>query len=341
MSPRLTTGLASLIVCTASTPALADVVVTPRFTGYFDNSNQRQTGLEGATTPDPAATSAINMQLQSVFGPSASLVYTETDAAGRASQVFFPMIGASISFSLDPERRTQITATAMYGKGNAAVSTVGTAKQRVTLLGFAADDVFVSRGSGQAKFTRLDLELTAQHRLNETFSVMGGLRFERFGERATITTASTGSKNASNLIDALGGGFDPSFGLLNDTFVGQYKTRSVTYSIRAGGAAYVPVGVSQQIYVNGLLHLNYAPKNKIAIVQTSPSSGTTSTSISRVASESAIGPDISVGYIRQLNSRASFDIRYRGLFYFPVSGSKSFDDPRVNHGISIGLSITL
>ena len=170
---------------------------------------------------------------------------------------------------------------------------------------------------------------------------MAGLRYERLKERVSITTQTTGSSNAINLINAQGGSGIVSYALLNDTAVGSYSTTSAIYSARIGAAAYIPLGATQRIYVNGLAHINYAPRNNIVLTQVFQSSGAPQVVNSNVSSETTIGPDISVGYIRQLGSRASIDIRYRGLFYFPVSGARSFDDPRVNHGVSIGVSFTL
>ncbi|WP_219895086.1 hypothetical protein [Aquisediminimonas profunda] len=335
-------AIAGLLAIACVTPAFADVIVTPRFTGYFDNSNQRQSGIDTAgSLPSDTALADLNAQLQSVFGPTASVSYANSDSGSRASQVFFPMLGASVSFSLDPERRTQITATGMYGRGHADIKNIGTATQHTSIQGQIADDLFVTRGTGRGKFGRIDAELTLQHRLDETFSLMAGLRYERLRENVSITTQTTGSSNAINLINALGGNGIVSYGLLNDTAVGSYKTTSAIYSARVGAAAYIPLGSTQRIYVNGLAHINYAPANTIVLTQVFQSSGLPQVVNSRIGSETTIGPDISVGYIHQLGTKASIDIRYRGLFYFPVSGARSFDDPRVNHGLSIGVSFTL
>jgi len=57
-----------------------------------------------------------------------------------------------------------------------------------------------------------------------------------------------------------------------------------------------------------------------------------------IKSESAIGPDISVGYVHRFTDTIGLDVRYRAIVYFPISGSRSFDDPRVNHGINAGLT---
>lgn len=323
------------------TPAAAQVTVTPRFSGYFDNGSQQQSVATAAADQGAAARiDETSAALRDLFGPDAGYTVVDGDIVSGGDQIFYPLAGASISVPIGGET-TLATVTALYGKANSTVRAVTRATQRITVAGVTAEDLLVASTTGRLRLKRLDLEATVQHRIGETFSLIGGLRYERVSEKLALSGDFTATQNGTNLVRALTGDPNIDLGLAATTIRGDSTGISETYSVRAGGAAYVPIGERQSLYVNGLLHLSHVPSEDNGLSLRFVESGQTVANDTRTPGETSAGPDISVGYLLRFGERLGIDLRYRGTFYFPLSGPRDFSDPRVNHGFNVGVSITL
>lgn len=317
-------------------PAEASISITPRVSLYFDNSEQRQSGLGEAQNTE-AELAETNAQLREIFGPTANFTAEPGESAIAANQLVFPMYGLSVTFG---GQSTQFTLTGMYGKSNTRGRIVETTAQRFEVFDVAAEDILTTVATGEVDYDRYDVEATVQHRLNETFSIVGGLRYERVEGEGAFDVVNSSSSNIPNLVASLLG--EPLQFELNRTRVDAVlRGTNETYSARAGAAAFVPVTQSLLAYVNGMLHLSYTPSSVSDIVVTDPATGETVEVSSDGASETSAGPDLSVGLLYRISQRVALDVRYRGIFYFPVSGDNSFDDPRVNHGVNVGLTFAL
>ncbi|MBX3561322.1 MAG: hypothetical protein KF780_05860 [Sphingomonas sp.] len=315
----------------------AEISITPRFGLYFDNTEQRQSGFGGIETTADTDLADLD-ELIRILDPTApGFTLTPGEGAGASTQVLFPLFGASVTIGGE---RTQVTFTGLYGKATGTIRTITTQTLTLEAFGFEATDQLVTATTGNSRYKRLDLELTAQHRLNETFALIGGVRYERVTGRGTFTGTTTSSSNISNLISLAAGDGDIDIGIGSQAQTFINTSESETYSIRAGAAAFVPVSRSVLTYVNGLVHLSHSPASGGTTILTTPD-GQVSTAESRIGGETAFGPDISVGMLLRMSDNVALDLRYRGIFYFPISGPRSLDDPRVNHGLNIGLTFSL
>jgi hypothetical protein len=50
------------------------------------------------------------------------------------------------------------------------------------------------------------------------------------------------------------------------------------------------------------------------------------------------GPDVSVGYAYDFSERVTFDVRYRAIYFFALSGRDNLKDPKTTHGPSMSLA---
>lgn len=335
-------ALAGASLAAFAAPAKAgDISISPRFFLYFDNSSQRQSGLSDVAQLDPQADADLSDALTDFYGVPIDVVSENPTSSAINNQIVYPMFGGAITFGLDKENRTSLSVSLLYGEANSKYRSITSYDRTVTVADtFTAEDLFVQTAEGKAKEKRWDLELTLQHRLNERFALLGGLRYERNSSRGNFTTTTQISENAINLLNALFDEGDFSFGIDNSVGSLAVKVNDDIYSARFGGAAYVPIGQRSQVYVNGLVHLTYFPgasgKGRFIVPDVLDE-----TYDIDIPSETLIGPDIAVGYLHRISDKVGLDLRYRGIFYFPISGNKKFNDPRVNHGINAGLTFNL
>lgn len=325
-----------------ATPAnAADISISPRFFLYFDNSSQRQSGLSDVAQLDPQADADLSDALTDFYGVPIDVTSQNPTSSAINNQIVYPMIGGAITVGLDKENRTSLSVSLLYGEANSKYRSITSYDRIVTVADtFTAEDLFVQTAEGKAKEKRWDLELTLQHRLNERFALLGGLRYERNSSRGNFVTTTQISENAINLLEALFDDGDFSFGIDNSVGSLAVKVNDDIYSARFGGAAFVPIGQRSQVYVNGLVHLTYFPGANGKGRFTVPDVLDDEYDID-IPSETLIGPDIAVGYLHRISDKVGLDLRYRGIFYFPISGNKKFNDPRVNHGINAGITFNL
>lgn len=314
--------------------AMADVVVSPRVSYFFDNINQRASGLDDAATLDDEDLAAQTAVLQELFGPDAGVEF-ESDGVGiNNDQIALPMFGLAVTVI---EGDWSFTATGMYGEADGSVRANASGILTTNVLGLQATDVLAFSSTGVQQSERIDLELTAQKRINERFAVMGGVRYE-YVDTVINGVANYGiSANASNLISSLfEGPFD--FNIVQASNEQLIKGAYEVYSIRGGVAGFIPFGEANAVFLNGMLHLSHEPSPDISVTQIDFLTGNEVTSVTRQGAETTLGPDMAVGVQFGLSESVSLDVRYRGAFYFPISGGASFQDVRVNHGVNAGVS---
>lgn len=333
---RLALAGGALALIPVSAPA--QVTITPRFSGYFDNSSQQQSTTTILSQQGTSARiEAGNAELRKLFGDDASFDVGESGLISGGKQIFFPLFGASVTFSPTGNQRTQLTLTALSGRSSSTVNALSRSTQQLTVAGLRAEDLVVTTSTGIVRSRRLDLEMTLQHRLDETFSFIGGVRVERVRSRLSVIGDLAATQNGTNLVSALLGG-PVDLSLATDSFQATSRGTSLTYGARVGAAAFVPVDQNNLFYVNGLLHVSHLAAQTPTLATKFDSSTDIVTDRTRRPSETTVGPDISVGYLRRFNERIAVDLRYRGIFYFAVEGVRSFDDPRVSHGVNLGVS---
>jgi hypothetical protein len=339
------------LLCCAALPAHAEWSITPRAALYFDNVGQRQSAFNDNTPEHQALLNNINSQLvaanisaRQLGLPPATLKVDPIDTVQRADQITFPQVGATLTFGWRDSESTQISITALYGKTSAEALRLSTESYHYNAFGANIVDTDAINSQLQIDVKRLDLEVTLQHRLNETFSLIGGIRAERTSsdERAStteLTSANFGNFYVYNLNQyAISQGFPAPFPPIVSFEIppvtATVKFSGVTYSARIGAAAYAPVGEKHLFYVNGLLHASWQARVDGTIHY---GNGTSFRTLALPA-ETSLGPDISVGYMYRFSDRFGVDVRYRAQVYFPVSGPFSFDDARVNHGVGVGFT---
>jgi hypothetical protein len=325
----------AVAACLAA-PAQADFSFSPRFFLYFDNAYQRSSGFDEQNSLLVEADADAEEDLSDFFGTPVDVDSHDAVSASISNQQVYPLFGAAFTADLDSSKRTQITVSALYGKSTTDVATLQTIEQDITVEGFTAQDVITQHVSGKSKAKRLDLELTLQHRLNERFALLGGLRYERITSKGTFDFNSVASNNASNLFELLFGEGDIVIGLNESNGT---MTNSVTdniFSARVGGAAFANLDQRNLVYLNGLLHYTHQSADDVKSRLVVPDLDFDESQDLDIKSESAIGPDFSVGYVHRFTDTIGLDVRYRAIVYFPISGSRDFDDTRVNHGINAG-----
>ncbi|MEC7624689.1 MAG: hypothetical protein VYA25_10960, partial [Pseudomonadota bacterium] len=169
--------MAGAVLATAlATPAQADVVIGPRVSYYFDNSNLRTTGIDAGLEEGDALAPADIAVLRTAFGVEPELASIGESEGVLADQIGYPMVGAMVNFGDDRDR---FTLTAMYGSGEGDVALSAAVSRTLTL----GDSQFVDLLNFDAKAVsntdRLDVEFTWQRRQSESFALLAGLRYER------------------------------------------------------------------------------------------------------------------------------------------------------------------
>jgi len=115
------------------------------------------------------------------------------------------------------------------------------------------------------------------------------------------------------------------------------RGKGQVYSGRAGITGFIPFSQTGTVFLTGMLHVSHEV-GRSSITQPDPITGVVTTVKSKDPSETTLGPDFAVGAQFALAENIAFDIRYRAAVYFPVSGPRDFKDPRVNHGVNMGVS---
>lgn len=320
-------GIAALLV--GSVPVAAEVSITPRVAVYFDNLTQRQSATNFNTPGAQQLVDQVNTLARQL---GATFSSTPSSNARNSSQLAFPQFGGAVTFGWRDSETTQIALSALYGRTTASDTTIVQQFFNYGLAGVNVQDTLLNTTRRQGEFSRLDLEATVQHRLNETFSLIGGLRAERTDSDFDRTSNGGLSLNFFNLYFNLTG-VPPIYQLAPAPSRATEGIRSMLYSARFGAAAYAPVGEKHLFYVNGLVQLSHNPD---ADYKTTFPDG--STLRQSLPGETTLGPDISVGYMYRMSDRYGIDIRYRATVYFTIDGPSAIKDARINHGLSVGFT---
>jgi len=324
-----------------SAPALAEVSFTPRVGVFFDNASQR-TSAGSATSPN---VQAFLDNLSTIVTQYSGTMANQVTTTGKSTQPAIPQYGGTLTFGIGEGGNTDIALTALYGKTHLKGDVFEqTTLLSVSVLGASAIDSIVQRMSYDNDYARLDLEATLQHRLNETFSFVGGFRAEKTTADRPTTVIETGSVNTLNalanrtnqLLVAAGG--QPLAGAYvypqGAPYTFDRHIRAWAYSLRAGAAAYSPIGEKHLFFVNGMLHITRDPAATVT-----DRAGTVSSKYRfGPSAETTVGPDISVGYLYRFSDRFALDARYRATIYFPISGDFDFKDSQIKHGLMVGFS---
>ena len=327
----------AVAACLAA-PAQADFSVSPRFFLYFDNASQRSSGFDDIHELTGQTDAELSDLFTDFYGTPVDVETVNVTSAGINNQQVYPLFGGAFTMGLDKENRTQITFSALYGEANSDFKTLQTMEQDVTVLGFTAHDLITTHMEGDVKSKRLDLELSLQHRLNERFALLGGLRYERIESDADMDYRNLSSSNAANIFSVLFGDGSLLIDLYDFEGTMTSKVTDDILSARFGGAAFANLNQRNMVYLNGLLHITHAfdttGKGRLVV----PEADIDDKYEVDIEGETAIGPDISVGYVHRFTDTIGLDVRYRAIVYFPVAGPRDFDDPRVNHGVNAGLT---
>jgi long-subunit fatty acid transport protein len=307
-------------------PARADISFTPWVAYYFDNITQRQSATNfnsPAVQQTVGQLAALSQKLGGTFSS------TPADSARNSTQLAFPEFGGTLAFGWGGNDANQVALTGLYGRTSEHDTLIVGQDFNFGFEGVNVQDTAIQTSHRSGDFTRLDLEATIQHRLNETFSLIAGLRAEQTNAHFTQVSTFVQSSNFVNLV-ASKFGLPPLYTLAQPPGLGEFSQTSWIYSARVGAAAFAPVGDRHLFYVNGLLQVSYDPRANLETNFLFTASSQQSVTM--------LGPDFSVGYLYRIGDRFALDLRYRATVYFPISGPSDFKDSRVAHGPSVGLT---
>ena len=344
MHTRLVTLGIGAIATMAAVPAHADVVIGPRVSYYFDNSNLRtsgfDTGLEEGDSLDPQDAAVI----AAAFGETPTLSTRLESEGVKADQIGFAMYGGMVNFGGDRDR---FTLTAMYGSGEGSLAQSAAVSRNLAIGPAQITDLINFDASAIDSSNRLDIEATWQRRQSETFAILAGLRYERIDSTYTGNlrvvqgnAIATLVAQAEAIVD--GNPVPPILPAIPaiDAVVRE-ETRFETFSARAGVTAFVPFSQSAVAFFNGMLQASYRPDNSYTLMIDDPSGVFDGTTTGTEPGEVSLGPDFAVGAQFILAKNIALDLRYRAVLFFPLSGAQTFSDARVNHGVNLGLSLRL
>ena len=336
----VTRASALAVAACMAAPAQADFSLSPRFFLYFDNASQRQSGFDELASLTQQADVEASQDLTDFFGTPITVTTDDVVSASINNQMVYPLFGGAFTMGLDSENRTQVSFSALYGTAKSEFRTLQTFQQTVSVddLELEAEDVLTQSMVGTNKTKRLDVELSVQHRLNERFALLGGLRYEHLRSKGEFDFTSSSSNNALNLFELLFDDGDVSLGVNDAEGTMRVKVNDNIYSARIGGAAFAPINQRNLVYVNGLVHVTHQTGTTGTSRLTVPDVDLDETNSLKIKAETTLGPDIAVGYVHRFTDTVGLDVRYRAIVYFPVSGNRDFDDPRVNHGLNAGLT---
>jgi hypothetical protein len=321
------TRVCAVVVLSAGVlPVRADISFTPWVAYYFDNITQRQSATNFNS---PTVEQTVDQIAATAQKLGATFSSTPADSARNSTQLAFPEFGGTLAFGWRGNDATQIALTGLYGRTTEQDTLIVGNLLNFGFEGVNVQDNVIETTHRNGDFTRLDLEATIQHRLDETFSFMAGLRAERTTAQLTQVTADTHSSNFENLVASYYG-LPPIYTPAQAPEVSNVNETSWIYSARAGAAAFAPVGDRHLFYVNALLQVSYDPNAELD----------TNFLLTPASQEKVtyVGPDFSVGYLYRIGDRFAVDLRYRATIYFPISGPSDFKDSRVAHGPSLGFT---
>lgn len=334
----------AVLAAAAATPAHADVVIGPRVSYYFDNSNLRTSGLDSGLEEGEVLEPEDAAVLRAAFGQEPAFATRSESEGLRADQIGYPMVGAMVNFGNDRDR---FTLTAMYGSGEGDVEQSAAFSRSLTLGDVQFVDTVNFAARAVNKSHRLDLEMTWQRRESESVAFLAGVRYERLDSSYDGSLRIVQGNSIPTLIaqaEAIVGGdpIPPGFPAIPAIEAGVFQAGVIqTYSARAGATAFVPFSETGVAFFNGMLQASYQPDFDVLTVIDDPSGAFSGTDESPEEGEFSIGPDFSVGAQFILSQNLALDLRYRAVLFFPLSGAASFSDARVNHGVNLGLSLRL
>lgn len=320
--------------------ARADVIIGPRASYYFDNSNLRQSNLDGLQDARQRVDEETTALLREAIDDSATLTVTDNGSATRADQTAFPMIGGLVNFGSDRDR---FTVTAMYGSGKSSTEQVSSRLIRLEIADVFFQDISLAQATTRLDSDRIDVEATWQRRLNENFAISAGLRYERLDTTGSGSLDITETDTVVQVVaDALGTSAPPS---VIDAEAPPVRlttsTKLETFSARAGVTAFVPVNDGLTAFFSGMVQGGYQPDTTVTTTFFDVNDAPASTLTEDDRGELSIGPDFAVGAQVVITENIALDIRYRAILFFPLSGDLNFKDSRVNHGVNVGVSLRL
>jgi|GEM_PF-778509 len=329
-----------------TSPAYANILIGPRFAYYFDNSNLRTSAIASGVQDETLLLDLDEIETIQLAFPNEVEFTAQQDGIGIvADQIVVPMVGGLINFGDDRDR---FTISALYGEGNGSFSSTQAVSRTLTVADRSAVDFGRLISTAEFDYDRYDIEATWQRRTSEAFSFFLGVRYERL-ERSGPGTSSQGITqnvdNLTNLAVAEAFGQDPPPPIPDipaSTFLSRESASQDVYSFRAGATAFVPVSEDATAFFNGVLHGSYQPGFvSRSVFPDVNGPGQDLIMEIRESEEFSIGPDVAIGAQFTLAENIALDLRYRAVIFFPLSGSSSFDDARVNHGVNIGVSFRL
>ncbi|MEO1044484.1 MAG: hypothetical protein AAFX04_03485 [Pseudomonadota bacterium] len=338
-------GVVTAVAALVPSLAHADVVIGPRFSYFFDNSNLRTSSIEGGQVEEGGLIDQQALELAQDLFPGEVDFRSQQDGTGiLAEQIAIPMVGAMINFGDDRDR---FTITGMYGEGSGGIEQTIAISRRLAIQNDTATDFGNALATGEFDYNRYDLEVTWQRRTSERFAFFAGARYERLERSGPIAFNFNTTFNVDNLLGtrlAEAFGQDPPPPLVPEETPPQMLRESATqetFSIRAGVTAFVPFSETGTAFFNGMVHASYQPdfRTRTSVVQ--PDGTLAPPFVDRSGEEASFGPDIAVGAQFALSDSIALDVRYRAVLFFPLSGENNFSDARVNHGVNIGVSFRL
>ncbi|MFO1426536.1 MAG: hypothetical protein U1F11_06105 [Steroidobacteraceae bacterium] len=316
-------------------------MLTPRAAVYFDNLSQRQSGRRAINDRGvDALVAAADAQVRAAFGPTAGVRRTGSESTRSSDQVQYDLFGASAGFGWEGHEAVQVVLSGLYGSADVTANDILSIDSQFFVGSTQVPDVAIIANRSATRLHRLDLEATVQYRRCETVAWVGGLRLEQTRAESTALQTFTSSQNAVNYVAQL-------LGVPPTLEVGTSSARVTNgatvrlYGGRFGLAAFAPFRERHLFFVNAFLHASFVPAMRTRVVATPVGGGATTVENVSIPSETTVGPDLTVGYMYRFTDRLALDVRYRAIAYFPVSGPYGFNEPRVNHGASIGLSLSI
>ena len=334
-------ALAMTSCAVLSSAAQADVIIGPRVAYYFDNSNLRTSDLDGLQDARSVVDEALTQNLREAIGSDDLIVTTQDNGnASNSDQVGFPMYGALINFGDDRDR---FTFTAMVGQGKTTTELVSSRETTIEVGDIGINELSVIETVEDETIDRIDVEASWQRRLNETFAVLAGVRYERLeiSGNGLITIQETGQVREF-IADTLGDNAPTRNLEGSDLPTGLLTEREVeTFSGRVGVTAFVPFSDHGTAFFTGMVQASNQPRSTFRSAFLNANGDVVREETRSDSGEWSIGPDFAVGGQIVLSDNLALDVRYRAILYFPVSGEFDFSDSRVNHGVKVGLTLRI
>lgn len=338
---RCTVAGAAIATALAASPAHADIVVGPRVSYYFDNSNLRTSDLDGLRDSLVVIDEGITQVLIDATGDDGIAVLVQDNgSASNSDQVGFLMYGGMINFGDDRDR---FTLTAMYGSGSAVTELVSSRNVEFQQGDIGISQITIIQTVVEDEVERIDVEASWQRRINENFAITAGARYERLDISGAGAIVIQETDGVDRVVAEILGAEAPSRNLdvaAFPTFILTERTLE-TYSARAGVTAFVPFSESGVAFFNGMVHASHQPGSNFATAFLNFNEDQIGVEVREDSGETSIGPDFAVGAQFIITDNLALDIRYRAILFFPLSGDFDFSDARANHGVNVGISLRL